>query len=408
MADPPAGPPEASPPNTQGTTGFSVEDFQPRVTNIPTRATRKRGRNNESYAPEESSGRVTTREVWKLIDELKDIVHRQTTLIESTKAELQGVKHEQQIIQEQNHKLHEEVKALRAQIDSPPPAPLGRSWAAVAASTDNVNPEPRYQHQDKDQNCVRISTKQCPTDNTETEGATNAFGRYMPIPTVNNRIRTALLNTPSTQDVQVSGIGTTKTGYVIRFKDSASAETARNNNEWLRELGNETKLVKPRFGVAVHHVPTPGLDPVQDKENTIQKITNENRFQEGGFRIEDIAWLKKRDKILGPFASMGIWFDSPEAAQWILDNVLLVDEHYIGTGRVEKCEIKKKRCFRCQGFGHLAWSCKEAPKCGHCGGQHERARCPPGIRARCVDCSGEHATGDPLCPKPANSPHPQC
>lgn len=35
-----------------------------------------------------STGRVTTWEVWKLIGELKVIVHRQTTLIESTKAEL--------------------------------------------------------------------------------------------------------------------------------------------------------------------------------------------------------------------------------------------------------------------------------------------------------------------------------
>jgi hypothetical protein len=53
----------------------------------------------------------------------------------------------------------------------------------------------------------------------------------MPIPVANNRIRTALLNTLSTQDVQVAGIGTTKTGYVIRFKDIASAEIARKNNE---------------------------------------------------------------------------------------------------------------------------------------------------------------------------------
>lgn len=66
---------------------------------------------------------------------------------------------------------------------------------------------------------------------------------------------------------------------------------------------------------------------------------------------------------------MGIWFDSIEAAEWMLDNDLLLDQQYIG--RVEKCEIKKYRCFRCQRFGHLAWSCKETPRCGHCGGQHE-------------------------------------
>jgi chromosome segregation ATPase len=143
MADPPAGPPAASPTNTQLNTEFSVEDFQPRVTNIPTRVTRKRGRHNESYAPEESTGRVTTREVWRLIDELKDIIHRQTTLIESTKAELQEVKHEQNVLQDQNQKLYEEVKALRTQLDNPLPAPSARSWAAVAASADNADLLPR-------------------------------------------------------------------------------------------------------------------------------------------------------------------------------------------------------------------------------------------------------------------------
>jgi hypothetical protein len=54
----------------------------------------------------------------------------------------------------------------------------------------------------------------------------------------------------------VAGVGTTKTGYVIRFKDHQSAETARTNTEWLEELGNGTKLVRPRHGVVVHRVPT--------------------------------------------------------------------------------------------------------------------------------------------------------
>lgn len=105
--------------------------------------------------------------------------------------------------------------------------------------------------------------------------------------------------------MQVAGIGT-KTGYVIRFKDLVLAETARKNNEWLRELGNETKLVKPRFGVVVHYVPIGGLNLEQDKERTIRKIMEENDLRERGFQIEDIAWLKKRDKMLGAFGSIGI------------------------------------------------------------------------------------------------------
>ncbi|KAF7179576.1 hypothetical protein CNMCM7691_008624 [Aspergillus felis] len=51
--------------------------------------------------------------------------------------------------------------------------------------------------------------------------------------TANTRIRAALLSVPNTQNVHVAGVGTTKTGYFIRFKGPESAETARNNTEWL-------------------------------------------------------------------------------------------------------------------------------------------------------------------------------
>lgn len=90
---------------------------------------------------------------------------------------------------------------------------------------------------------------------------------------------------------------------------------------------------------------------IRQRDKTNRKITEENGLQERGFRVEDVAWLKKRDKMLGTFASMGIWFDSEEAVQWMIDTGVLNDQRYIG--RVEKCEIKKKRCFRCQGFGSM-------------------------------------------------------
>lgn len=229
------------------------------------------------------------------------------------------MKANQNEIKAQNVKLQEEVQALRTQIDGlniPTPT---RAWATLAASSND--PEPlENRHADKEKNCVRISAQRSPVDSLGYEVNTDSSGRYLPTPAANSHIRTALLKTPSTQDVQAAGIGTTKTGYVIRFKDSEAAETARNNTEWLNELGNETRLVKPRFGVAVHHVPTLGLDLERNKIAATKKITDENDLQEHGFRIEDIAWLKKRDKMLGTFASMGIWFDSAEAAQWMLDN----------------------------------------------------------------------------------------
>jgi hypothetical protein len=43
----------------------------------------------------------------------------------------------------------------------------------------------------------------------------NTFSWYLPIDTTNNHICMALLNTILTQDVQVAGIGMTKTSYII-------------------------------------------------------------------------------------------------------------------------------------------------------------------------------------------------
>jgi hypothetical protein len=84
--------------------------------------------------------------------------------------------------------------------------------------------------------------------------------------------------------------------------------------------------------VAVRHTPTQELDLERDKAGAIEKIIEENDLKERGFRIEDIAWLKKRGKVLGTFGTLGIWFYSAEGGKWMIDDGLL-DERYIG--RVE-------------------------------------------------------------------------
>ncbi|KAJ5513135.1 hypothetical protein N7463_002687 [Penicillium fimorum] len=301
MADPPTGAPEplATTTTRRGTGIDASENLAPTTTVRTRRHTRVESEQTHA-APEPveltntgtGTGRVTTREIWQIIVRLQHTIEEQTTLIHATRSELREVKDNQNELQTQNEKLQEEILALRSQ------------------------------------NCVRISTQRSVTEALGAENNGNAFGRYLPTPAANTHIRTALLKTPSTQDAQVAGIGTTKTGYVIRFKNQTSAEMARNNTEWLTELGNDTRLVKPRFGVAVHHIPTFGLDLKNRKTEAIEKIANENDLTDRGFRIEDIAWLKKRDKELGTFASMGIWFDSLEAAEWMLNNGLLIDQRH--------------------------------------------------------------------------------
>jgi hypothetical protein len=181
--------------------------------------------NPEFASSEDNNGRVTTKEIRQLINSLKEIINHQTTVIESTKAEILEVKHDQDVLRDQNEKLHEEIRALRERIETLTPAAPARSWAAVAAGSGSSLPQPSHQPPEKEQNCIRISTQRSfvdPSDNDATDG--NTFGRYLPTEAANTHIRTALINDPATQDAQVSGIGTTKTGYIIRFKDLESAE----------------------------------------------------------------------------------------------------------------------------------------------------------------------------------------
>ena len=240
MADPHAGGPEPPRTTTPGTTTTNALDNSNSTTAPRTRRQARpsdghiTATRSETTRSGDNNGRVTTRDICRLIEGLKETIAYQTELIQSTKNELLEVKHDQNVLQTQNEKLHEEVRALRTHIDALPPPPTAKSWATVAAS--HPPSQSNHQRPDKDQDCVRISTQRSfvdPRDNESNEP--NTFGRYLPTDTANIQIRTALSNAPSTHDAQVAGVGTTKTGYVIRFKDTESAEAARNRTEWLNE-----------------------------------------------------------------------------------------------------------------------------------------------------------------------------
>jgi hypothetical protein len=304
-------------------------------------------------------------------------------------------------------KIIQELQSLRSAITTPTTASDYPSWAAVVANGSETQPTPwsalpgGRKRQAKETNCVRVSTQRGETDDDSDNTAT--FRKNLPPDVATAQIQKALANAPATQDTQVLGVGITRTGYLIRFRNEDQADTARCNTEWLGKLGNNTKLVRPRFGVVVHRTPTEALTSLQDDDARINKIMEENEMGLKGFRISQISWLRKdKERAIGKHGSLGIWFDTREAAEWLMERGLLVGHTHIGS--VVPYQVKEKRCYRCQGFGHLAWACKEQARCGHCTGNHERRNCPPRIRAKCLDCTQEHPTGDRTCPKPAHPP----
>lgn len=298
----------------------------------------------------------------------------------------------------------QELHSLRNAITNPNTTSGYPSWAQVAAGGNGapLHPALNNKRQANEVNCVRVSTK--PSDADGENGDENTFRRYLPPSSAVAHIQNALATTPATKDIQVLGVGTTRTGYVIRFQDQPQAETARSNTEWLEGLGNDTRLAQPRFAVVAHRTPTEDFLAPENEKAFISSIMEENKMELHGFRINRIAWLKSRDKPIGKHGSLVIWFDTREAAEWTMDNGLLVRQTCV---RMEPYKFKERRCHRCQGFGHLAWACREKARCGHCAGEHELRHCPPGVRNRCLDCTGEHPTNDRSCPNPAKHPKSQ-
>jgi hypothetical protein len=84
---------------------------------------------------------------------------------------------------------------------------------------------------------------------------------------------------------------------------------------WLEELGNDTKLARPRFAVVAHRTPTEDFLTPESERTFIEKIAEENNMARRGHRISQIARLKPRDKTIGKHGSLTIWFDTREAAE---------------------------------------------------------------------------------------------
>jgi hypothetical protein len=376
-------------------------------TRKPTQKAREQQEQTNPFEIGNGSQRQMDVNATEVIIALKELVEQQSATIEELREDLQEIKTEQHDLKKQNEELKGEVLKIQTRLEtlsvSPPRT---RSWASIAdgqsatGSSSNIT-QATSRESVKEAMSIRISTHPTSEDANEDGEATETLKRYLPTDTANTLIRNALQNNEATKEVQIAGIGTTKTGYVIRFRDEKSTQTARSCTEWLEALGNGTKFIRPRFGVVVHRTPTENITLPEDQTEVIKNIMEENSLESRGYQIAEVAWLKKKDKPLGHTASLGVWFDSKEAAEWAINNGLVFGQRFIGS--IEPCQVKKKRCHRCLRVGHLAWSCKEEARCGHCAGNHEQRECPPGTAAKCFDCSRAHPIGDRECEQDAST-----
>ncbi|SLM37268.1 hypothetical protein LPUS_07034 [Lasallia pustulata] len=104
----------------------------------------------------------------------------------------------------------------------------------------------------------------------------------------NRHIQDAIHQSEATREIKGSGVDTTKMGYVIRFPDQQTAEKVK----------------------------APSIDLDKSKQEVVDKTMEENDMSIRNFKVDDIRWFKPEDKALGVMASLGVWFDTGEAAKW--------------------------------------------------------------------------------------------
>lgn len=74
-----------------------------------------------------------------------------------------------------------------------------------------------------------------------------------------------------------------------------------------------------------------------------------------------------------------------------------------GSHRVVEPDLNRevRRCYNCQRYGHTQFTCTaKLPACGKCAGHHRTKGCDAAkTEWKCVNCSGQHQTGDKKCIK---------
>ncbi|KAF3389974.1 hypothetical protein DPV78_011727 [Talaromyces pinophilus] len=279
--------------------------------------------------PNANCNEITTQrllqEVKGLREELlqRDTEHQQELqrlheALATTQRELEEIKvqvtrtHSSTCSRNGHSEIIQELQSLQSAITTPTTVSDYPSWAAVVANGNKAQAAPGSalpgdrKRQTRETNCIRISTQ---------------------------RGEAALANTPATQDTQVLGVGVTRTGYLIRFRDEDQADTARSNTKWLGELGNNTKLVQPRFGVVVHRTPTEELISLQDDDVRIHKSWRKMRWDCMDFKSVKLPGSGKTKRTplenmdrsgsgstaarpQNGYWTMACWSDAPILAAW--------------------------------------------------------------------------------------------
>ena len=177
----------------------------------------------------------------------------------------------------------------------------------------------------------------------------------------------------------------------IHLEFASHEETKEIEEAWKPTfMGTETICRRPRKLQKHHSVII--KDVPKEDVFTDSKMT---ALLQESFPDATARRFLKKDKIT--LNTVKIDFPNRNDIERAITNGIFLNNQYFRTNEfIEEGRIPIVRSYNCQNFGHIAKTCKSAPKCGKCAGNHSTGDCDS-EEPTCANCQSRHASKDPNC-----------
>ena len=172
---------------------------------------------------------------------------------------------------------------------------------------------------------------------------------------------------------------------------------------------NVSEVIKSQTGFQNSKVKViKGINDVPEKTHKVVAIGVHQTISEDDIKTELAKNNVKINKVQRlrfngqPTRKVVIQFENEQDMK-----IALYSGIYFGRIRI-RCESYRTtpqvtKCYKCQGFNHIAKDCKNAQKCVRCAGSHKSTECPDknkdSLKLKCSNCNGEHVASSKECPK---------
>ena len=152
---------------------------------------------------------------------------------------------------------------------------------------------------------------------------------------------------------------------------------------------------QPKYGIVIPGVPTDLISPDETGDpELIRQIEQQNNGS--GLEIVEMRPLRRKLRSSPKDFSLVIFTRDPRKADLCLKHGFYINYQRF-TAEKYTPQLQLTQCYRCQGFGHRAVTCKSLHEiCGKCSEHHRTAECHSETR-KCAGCKGEHPAWHESC-----------